>query len=137
MDEIFRKNNAVLKKLYEQSHLASSKFISPEECILIAKKAALNLTDQKLTNCYVESLMSRVDTMKDLRMAKQMRYVEFLVFIARIAHEIYSSTKQESMELADKIESILDPLLETASLVKIFSFSMNPSAEKEYELNTQ
>ena len=45
VDEIFRKNNAVLKKLYEQSHLASSKFISPEECILIAKKAALNLTD--------------------------------------------------------------------------------------------
>ena len=80
--------------------------------------------------------MSRVDTMKDLRMAKQMRYVEFLVFIARIAHEIYSSTKQESMELADKIESILDPLLETASLVKIFSFSMNPPAEKEDELNT-
>ena len=51
----------------------------------MVKKAALNLTEPKLINCYVESLMSRVDTMKDLRMAKQMRYVEFLVFIARIA----------------------------------------------------
>ena len=93
VDEIFRKNTVVLKKLFEQSHFASSKFISPEECILIAKKAGLNITDQKLINCYVESLMSRVDTMKDQRMAKQMRFVEFLVFIARIAHEIYINTK--------------------------------------------
>lgn len=75
--------------------------------------------------------MSRVDTMKDLKMAKQMRYVEFLIFIARIAHEIYQNTKQEEMELADKIESILDPVLETASLVKIFSFSMNPPKEED------
>ena len=67
--------------------------MTPDECVLLVKKAALNLTDAKLINCYVESLMSRVDTMKDLRMAKQMRYVEFLVFIARIAHEIYISTK--------------------------------------------
>lgn len=66
--------------------------------------------------------MSRVDTMKDPKMAKQMRYVEFLVFVARVAHEIYNGTKQEGMELQDKIESILDPLLETAGLVKIFSF---------------
>ena len=89
MDEIFRKNNAVLKKLYEQSHLLNSKFMNIDECILMVKKAALNITDQKIINCFVESLMSKVDTMKDLKMAKQMRYVEFLVFLARIAHEIY------------------------------------------------
>ena len=45
VDEIFRKNTVVLKKLYEQSHLASSKFLSPEDCIILAKKATLNLTD--------------------------------------------------------------------------------------------
>ena len=45
VDEIFRKNTVVLKKLYEQSHLASSKFLSPEDCIMLAKKATLNLTD--------------------------------------------------------------------------------------------
>jgi hypothetical protein len=51
-----------------------------------------------------------------------MKYVEFIVMICRIAHELYVNTKQESMELHEKIDSILEPLLNTALLEKVFTF---------------
>lgn len=39
--------------------------------------------------------MSRIDTMKDPTLAYNMRYAEFLIFIAKIAYDIYYGTKEE------------------------------------------
>lgn len=45
VNEIYRKNDQVIKKLFELSHLPSSKYMSIEEGIILMKKASLNLTD--------------------------------------------------------------------------------------------
>jgi len=45
-----------------------------------------------------------------------MKYVEFIVFIARVAHEVYKNTKQENIGLHLKIDKILKPLLSTIYL---------------------
>ena len=37
--EIFRKNDQPLKRLFDECHDKSTKFMSPEECILLCKKA--------------------------------------------------------------------------------------------------
>jgi len=52
-----------------------------------------------------------------------MRYVEFLVFIGRLACEMYKNTKEErSLLLHQKIDTILDPLLDVMNSTKQFSF---------------
>ena len=54
-----------------------------------------------------------------------MKYVEFLVFIARVAHEIYADhPKFSSLGLHLKIDKILGPLLGIAPLylAKLHSF---------------
>ena len=66
--------------------------------------------------------MSRIDTLSDLSALQQMKYVEFLVFIARISHEVYKGTKQESQLLHLKIDKCLTPLLGYVQLEKQFSF---------------
>jgi len=53
----------------------------------------LNINEYALSPCYAESMQSKIDTMSDLSALQQMRLVEFLVFIARLAHEIYKGTK--------------------------------------------
>ena len=42
-----------------------------------------------------------------------MKLVEFLVFIARLAHEIFHGTKHDDKPLHIKVDRILGPLLET------------------------
>ena len=50
-----------------------------------------------------------------------MRYVEFLVFISRVAHEIYIGTNKQHKGLHLKIDAILKPLLNLVGEVKTFS----------------
>ena len=77
----------------------------------------------KINQNFVESLMSRIDTMKDPTLATNMRFAEFLIFIAKTAFDIYQGTKEEEeIQLAQKIDIILEPLLSVAGLQKKFSF---------------
>ena len=40
-----------------------------------------------------------------------MRYVEFIAMLGKLAHELYTGTKQEDLELYIKVDAILEPLL--------------------------
>ena len=95
VDEIFKKNESVIKKLYESFLNPNKRYITLDECTLLLKKAEMNLSEAKLKPCYAESMMSRIDTLSDLSALQQMKYVEFIVFIARVSHEVYKNTKQE------------------------------------------
>jgi hypothetical protein len=110
-DEILKKNESVLKKLFESFTNPNKKYVSMEECRKLLKKADLNVNDYRVAPCYAESMMSRIDTLSDLTVMQQMKYVEFLVFICRVAHEIYLGTKQEDLGLHLKIDAVLDPFL--------------------------
>ena len=92
-DEIFKKNESVIMKLFE-SHLNPNKrFITLEECRTLLKASDMNINDFKVSPCYAESMMSRIDTLSDLSSLQQMKYVEFIVFIARVSHEVFKGTK--------------------------------------------
>ena len=65
-DEIFKKNDSVIKKLFDSFLNPSKKYITLQECTLLLKKANLNINDYKVSPCYTESMMSRVDTLSDM-----------------------------------------------------------------------
>ena len=52
-----------------------------------------------------------------------MKFVEFLVFISRVAHEVYKGTRKESLLLHLKVDRVLAPILDTEGLTKIFSYN--------------
>lgn len=61
-----------------------------------------------------------------------MKYVEFLLFICRLAHELYLGTREgKQLPLYEKIENVLDPLLSTVRLKKVFSYSAKLKEERE------
>lgn len=103
-DEILKKNEAVIKKLFESFLNPAKKFVTLEECSKMLKKAEMNVSDLRLAPCYAESMMSRIDTMSDMSVLQQMKYVEFLVFICRVAHEVYIGRPEEHIGLHLKID---------------------------------
>ena len=121
-DEIFKKNESVIVKLFDSHLNPNKKFITLDEIRTLLKKADLNVNDMRVSPCYAESMMSRIDTLSDLSSLQQMKYVEFIVFIARVAHEVYKNTKQEDIGLHIKIDKILKPLLSTIYVEQLFSF---------------
>ena len=64
-----------------------------EEAFKLCRAAGIMINEYKINACYVECLMSRPDTLSDLTVLQQMKYVEFIVFIARVAHENFQGTK--------------------------------------------
>ena len=123
-DEILKKNEVVLKKLYESFTNPNKKYVTLEECRKLLKKADLNVNDHRVSPVYAESMMSKIDTMSDMTVLQQMKYVEFLVFICRVSHEIYIGTKQEDIGLHLKIDAVLDPLLSQIGMKKQFTFKV-------------
>jgi len=94
-DEIFRKNEAPLKAVFETFHTPAKKFLTCDDCLTMIKKTGikLDLGESKLMILYCESLQTRIDTLSKLEVMQEMRYIEFVCFIARLSHEIYAGTK--------------------------------------------
>lgn len=71
---------------------------------------------------YAESMSTIIDTIKDQTRPNQMKFVEFLVFLCRIAQEHYSKTvyKEELMYL--KLEHLMPFYLQPLNLSPSFLF---------------
>ena len=52
-----------------------------------------------------------------------MKYIEFIVMIGRVCHEIYRKTKEEQIDLHEKIDKVLEVVLATEILTTAFSFN--------------
>ena len=68
-------------------------------------------------------MISRIDTLSDITINKKLRYVEFLVLVGRISHEIYKQAFGKEYPLHFEINEILPVLLRTEGLKMIFEFS--------------
>jgi len=66
--------------------------------------------------------MSKIDTMSDLSSLEQMKYVEFLVFISRVSHEIYKTHAKHYWGCHLKIDRVLDAILGTQYMTKMWGF---------------
>jgi len=67
--------------------------------------------------------MSKVDHLTELAKSQSLRYVEFLVFICLISHQIHEKTKQADLPLHVKVDAVLEPLFRVIDEYKRFTFS--------------
>ena len=82
---------------------------------------------------YAESLMTILDTISDRERNNKMSFVEFLVFLCRVAHEHYSTTpyKDELQHL--KLDHLLPAILNAFNLTPAFLFGQTFEVEAELE----
>ena len=66
VDEIFKKNETAITRLFDSYLNPNKKFITLEECAKLLKVADLGVNDMRVSPCYAESMMSRIDTLSDL-----------------------------------------------------------------------
>ena len=112
------KNNLVpIQKLFKRFLTLKKRYITLEECSKLMNGANMRISDLSMNPCYAESLMSRVDTLSDITTIFQMSFVEFLVFLCRVAHEVYIGTAEEEQPLQVKLDAVLKKVLESVGLV--------------------
>ena len=113
------KNNLVpIQKLFKRFLTPKKRYITHEECNKLMKGAEMRISELRMNPCYAESLMSRVDTLSDTTTLLQMSFVEFLVYLCRVAHEVYISTAEKDQPLHVKLEVVLKKVLESVGLVQ-------------------
>jgi uncharacterized protein YggL (DUF469 family) len=88
-NEILKKNEQQIKKVYDSYSHSKKRWITMEECQSYVRKMNLNVSEMMVGPIYAESLCLIIDTVRDQTRPNQMKYVEFLVFLCRIAHEHY------------------------------------------------
>lgn len=95
------------------NHFSAKKnYITLTQALTLFQTAGFKNQDERIRKCFIQSLMSRIDTMKNQGTLAQMQFVEFLVFIGRASHEIYNDNPPfDKLDLEYKIDHILIPLL--------------------------
>ena len=91
-----------------------------DECRAYVRKLGLNISELYVGAIYAESMMTIVDTIRDPMKVNQMKYVEFLVFLCRIAHEHYEGTPNKREPLYVKLDHLMELLLSYVSIPPIF-----------------
>ena len=71
---------------------------------------------------YAESMMTIIDTIRDLTRPNQMKYVEFIVFLCRISYEHYAKTEHTAELLYLKLDHLMPAFLAYLSLQPQFLF---------------
>ena len=99
VDDILRKNLGCIQNLFDKFLTPNKRYITLEECTKMIKDAGLNIHENRMSPCYTESMMSRIDTLSDQTVLVQMKFVEFLVFICRASHEVYIGKPDEDIAL--------------------------------------
>ena len=131
VDTIFSRNLSVIKKVFNRFTNPKKHHIDYSEVQKILTRAGFNVYMKTMKLCFNESLMSRIDTMSDQSTNVQMSFVEFLVFLARIANEVWD-TESDAYDkpLHIKIDRLLQAIFSAFNLTKLFSF------EREWELGS-
>ena len=93
---------------------------------------------QKISELYVgaiyaESMMTIQDTIRDPIRPNQMKYVEFLVFLCRVAFEYYRTTPYHDELLYLKLDKLMPSFLAYMSLQPNFLFGDKFAAQEEQE----
>ncbi len=135
VNEILKKNEGVIKKIYDLYTHAKKKFVTLPECRELIRKAGLNVSDMQCGPIYAESMCMILDTIIDQTRPNQMKYVEFLIFFCRIAYEHYRGTPYENEMMHLKIEHTLPMLTAVINTQPQFlfneQFEYKPTVKKQ------
>ena len=132
-NEILKKNEAQLLKIYNSFTHAKKKYIQNDECATFVRKLSLNVSEIMVGAIYAESMMTIVDPIKDPVRPKMMKYVEFLVFLCRVVHEHYVGTQYESELLYLKLDHLMPTILGYLNLQPLFLFNAKFKLEEQEE----
>ena len=111
------KNNLdPIRELFKKIGTPKNRYVTLGECTKLMKRAEMRISELRMNPCFVESLMSRVDTLSDTKTLLHMSFVEFLVFLCRAAHEVYIGTAEEAQPLYVKLDVVLKQVLKSVGL---------------------
>ena len=92
------------------------------------------MSEMQVGAIYAESMMTILDTISDRERNNKMMYVEFLVFLCRIAHEHYESTPYKSELNYLKLDHLMPTILSVFNLTPMFLFDEKFEIETEIEM---
>lgn len=133
VNEILKKNEGMLRKVYDSFTHAKKKWITYDECKGYVRKVNLDISENMVGAIYAESMMTMIDPIRDPTKTIQMKYVEFLVFICRISFEHYQGGPYEKELLYLKLDHLMPALLAYLNLQPQFLFSEKFKSEEEEE----
>ena len=122
VNEILKKNEVQLKHVYESFTHAKKRYIQNDECAAFVRKLGLKISEMMVGAIYAESMMTIIDPIRDQTKPKQMKYVEWLVFLCRIAHEHYKGGPYEKELLYLKLDHLMPSILGYLNLLPLFLF---------------
>lgn len=112
VNDIFEANIEGLKKVYSVYWEPRKKYMTYQDAQnLFMKDTPLNLIEKEAIFCYGLSKMTVVTESDSSWQYKQLKFVELLEMIGRVAHMKFKGTDMESLPLAKKIEFVLDQIL--------------------------
>ena len=132
-NEILKKNEVLIKKLYDSYTHAKKRYIEMTECQAYVRKLGLKISEMMVGAIYAESMMTIIDTIRDQTRPNQMKFVEFLVFICRIAHQHYVGGPYENELLYLKLDHLMTLLLSPLNMNPNFLFNERFLLEAEEE----
>lgn len=104
-----------------------------EETQRYVRNMNLNVSEMIVGPIYAESLCLIIDTIRDQTRPNQMKFVEFLVFICRIAKEHYDNSPYEKEAHYLKMDHLMPLFLKECSLEPNFLFGEKFEHDKMLE----
>ena len=115
VNDIFEANIAPLKTIFNYYKSPSKPNVTIDDCIVMCtQRSNLEVSEKDIAFCYGYSHQTVINEERQSARYKNLEWVEFLEFIARVAHSRFKSASEEvaSQPLHQKIEFILDDLLQ-------------------------
>ena len=132
-NEILKKNESQLRKVYDSFTHAKKRWVTMEECARYVRNMNVRVSEMMVGPIYAESLCLIIDTIRDQTRPNQMKYVEFLVFICRIAKEHYDGTPYEKEAHYLKLDHLMGTFLAECNLEPNFLFAEKFEHDKELD----
>ncbi|CDW72588.1 UNKNOWN [Stylonychia lemnae] len=135
VNDILEANLEGLKKVYSYYWEPRKKFMTYQDTInLMLRDSQLNLIEKDAVYCYGMCKMSVITESNDTWQYKQLKFVELLELIGRIAILKFKNSENETLALYKKIEYILDILLKMVEVQrKDVNIQVNEESESDDE----
>jgi len=131
VNDILEANLEGLKKVYEYYFEPRKKYMTMADALrLMMHDTPLAMSEKDAKYCYGMCKMTVLQEMDQSWQYKQLQFVELLEMLGRIAEFKFRETELEGLELAKKLEYILDDVL---SLVEVSRKDVNIQVDEKSE----
>ena len=104
---LLEKNEIALRRLYDGFTHPKQHYVKLDQLKAFVRRLGLRVSDMYVGAIYAESMQLITDTIRDPERPQMMSFVEFVVFLCRIAHEHYEGTPYSDELLYLKLEHLV------------------------------